>query len=178
VENKLIELTAKVNSGDPSSPEIQTIVPKLNATMNKYPECKEIILPLMKKMMSSINDLMEKMKAKDEKAPKQDSAESLGHAALKERLDIGPKLAVGKAYKVTSLYGELYDGLCKPLVHRSGKELCDDAESLIKNIEFDFSKPETKTIFYRNKKAIGCFTFIWTNYDKLRITDYEVGPCK
>lgn len=176
IEKKLTELTAQVNSGNPSSPEIQTIVPKLNETMAKYPECKKTILPLMKKMMDSINSFMEQEKSKETKNA-QRNIEILNHAALKERLDIGPNLIVGRTYKVTSLYGELYDGLCKPMVHRGGKELCDDAESLIKNIQFDFSTQEAKTLFYRNKKSIGCFTFVWTDYNKLRITDYQVGSC-
>lgn len=103
--------------------------------------------------------------------------EVLDHGKLKERLDIGPYLIVGKIYKVNSLFGELYEGLCKPLFHRGGSVLCDDVESLIKNIYFEFKNTDTKNNFYRNKKNFGCFTFEWTKYDKLKITNYQVGSC-
>lgn len=111
------------------------------------------------------------------KSSSQEKIEILNHATLKERLDIGPYLVIGKIYKVNSLFGELYEGLCKPLFHPGGKVLCTDVESLIKNIDFELKTEKAKKNFYRNKKNFGCFTFEWTNYNKLKITDYQVGAC-
>jgi hypothetical protein len=102
------------------------------------------------------------------------------HNTLKERLDIGPELRKGTTYKVYSMYVDLYDALCSPITHRGGQILCDNTETLIKEVDIQLSTQEAKTKFYRSKKNVtdGCFTFTWTNYGKIKIVDFEDGDCK
>ncbi len=109
----------------------------------------------------------------------QEEPEIIEHNELKEKLDIGPELIKEKAYKVHSMYAELYGGLCKPIFHRGGKILCDKIETLIKNVDFELTSQEAKTSFYRSKKnnTDGCFTFQWTKYGKIRITDFKDASC-
>jgi hypothetical protein len=106
--------------------------------------------------------------------------EKMHHSTLKERLDIGPELRKGTTYKVYSMYVDLYDALCSPITHRGGQILCDNTETLIKEVDIQLSTQEAKTKFYRSKKngTDGCFTFTWTNYGKIKIIDFEDGGCK
>lgn len=185
--SELINLSFQMHQEFEKTKSANAVMKKYNSQLNQkidalgkfgdaHPKCRKELEAAASEAAHQLQDIQKQAKTKDTKEPQQ-NIEAFNHATLKERLDIGPNLIVGRIYKVTSLYGELYDGLCKPMVHRGGKELCDDAESLMKNIQFDFSTQDAKTKFYRNKKSIGCFTFVWTDYNKLRITDYQVGSC-
>ncbi|MBL7555501.1 MAG: hypothetical protein JNM24_06730 [Bdellovibrionaceae bacterium] len=173
-------ITSLKNTDGPSKDQMEIITKASSKASSEHPECKGKILSLQKQLLDALSAKMAIAKTEAngvQKPVANEKIEILDHATLKERLDIGPYLTVGKTYKVNSLFGELYDGLCKPMFHRGGKVLCDDVESLIKNINFEFKTQEAKTNFYRKKKNFGCFTFEWTNYDKLKITDYQVGAC-
>jgi hypothetical protein len=153
---------------------LNELMPELEKISAKHPDCKQ-------NLDMTVRIVVEKLTAVEQKSKSNtpEKIEILEHDNLQERLDIGPSLVMGKIYQVHSLYVELYGGLCKPLFHKSGKILCDKFESLIKNIDFNLTTQEAKTKLYRSNKNTtdGCFTFQWTNYGKIRITDFKDGGC-
>lgn len=170
------------NTDGPSKDQMEIMTQASSKASNEHPECKSKILSLQKQLLDALAAKMAIAKAEANNVQKpvaNDKIEILNHVTLKERLDIGPELSMVKFYKVHSMYAELYDGLCNPIFHRGGKILCDKVETLIKNVDFELTSQEAKTAFYRSKKnnTDGCFTFQWTNYGKLKVTDFKDGAC-
>ena len=71
IENKLIDLIAKLNRGDEPNNEIDELVPKLNSVTKKYPECTPNTIPLTRRLRVSVENYMAKQNADNSKPEKQ-----------------------------------------------------------------------------------------------------------
>lgn len=68
VEKQLKALTAKAKSGKDPGSEINSVISKMNAAMDKNPDCKKSIIPLAQELTESLNKLIDQVKAEDESA--------------------------------------------------------------------------------------------------------------
>lgn len=76
-ENKLIDYTAKFNSGVEPDGDIKKINPEMNAILDKHSECRPQILMLAQKMTKSITTFIEIDKAKNAKVAKKENKSNL-----------------------------------------------------------------------------------------------------
>lgn len=168
-ENKVKEVISKLNAGVDPGDEVQNLGGQMNSVLQKFPQCKANVLPIVEKMAAAVDRFIEKDKAAlaASAASKKKTSPKLEDVSYEDWYVLSKTGAqIGRRYRfVGCVDGDI--GITSPTAktYRTGRTICEtgNGQVITYNTDSVRSKDAHKKLVLTKGKMMCVTAFIAGN---------------